>query len=90
MTAITWPTSIVSSTSARSSVTVPATGEGISVSTLSVEISTMGWSTSTVSPTWTSQAVIMPFGHGFAELGKLDLVGHGGCSSRVCARPVGS
>ena len=50
----------LSSTSALSSWTVPATGEGISVSTLSVEISTMGWSTSTSSPTSTSQAVMTP------------------------------
>ena len=60
MTAMIWPTWTVSSTAARSSATVPATGEGISVSTLSVEISTMGWSTVTVSPGLTSQAVMIP------------------------------
>ncbi len=39
---------------------VPATGEGTSESTLSVETSTMGSSTSTVSPTFFSQVVTVP------------------------------
>ncbi len=39
---------------------VPATGEGISVSTLSVETSSRGSSTSTVSPTDFSHRVTVP------------------------------
>ncbi len=54
------PTSTVSSSSALISRMVPATGEGISVSTLSVETSSRGSSTSTVSPTCLSQRVIVP------------------------------
>ena len=38
----------------------PATGEGISVSTLSVETSRSGSSTSTLSPTFLSQRVTVP------------------------------
>ena len=38
----------------------PATGEGISVSTLSVETSTRGSSTLTLSPTFFSQRVTVP------------------------------
>jgi hypothetical protein len=45
---------------ARICSTVPATGEGISVSTLSVEISSSGSSTSTESPTRLSQRVTVP------------------------------
>ncbi len=51
---------MVSSSSARISTRVPATGEGISVSTLSVETSSRGSSTSTVSPTDFSHWVIVP------------------------------
>ena len=54
------PTSTSSSSSTRIFSTTPATGEGTSVSTLSVDTSTMGWSTSTVSPTSTSQRVTVP------------------------------
>ena len=54
------PTSTVSSSSALISSKVPATGEGISVSTLSVETSSNGSSTSTVSPTCLSQRVMVP------------------------------
>ena len=39
---------------------VPATGDGISVSTLSVDTSTSGSSTSTLSPTFFSQRVTVP------------------------------
>ena len=60
MRAMTAPTSTVSSTSARTSTRVPATGDGISVSTLSVETSSSGSSTSTVSPTSFSQVVMVP------------------------------
>ena len=60
MTAITSPTSMVSSSSALISRMVPATGEGISVSTLSVETSSKGSSTSTVSPTDLSHWVMVP------------------------------
>ena len=42
------------------SVRVPATGEGISASTLSVEISKMGSSRATVSPTFLSHLVMVP------------------------------
>ena len=58
--AMTAPTSTVSSSSARISMRVPATGDGISVSTLSVETSSNGSSTSTVSPTDFSHWVIVP------------------------------
>ena len=54
------PTSTVSSSSTLISSSVPATGEGISVSTLSVETSSSGSSTSTVSPTDFSQRVMVP------------------------------
>ena len=60
MRAMTSPTSMVSSSSARISIRVPATGEGISVSTLSVETSSSGSSTSTVSPTDLSHWVMVP------------------------------
>ena len=60
MTARVAPTSTVSSSSATIFWTVPATGEGISVSTLSVETSSRGSSTSTVSPTALSQRVMVP------------------------------
>ena len=60
MRAMTSPTSMVSSSSARISTRVPATGEGISVSTLSVETSSNGSSTSTVSPTDLSHCVMVP------------------------------
>src|SRR5262245_5203949 len=42
------------------SVSVPATGEGISASTLSVEISKIGSSRLTVSPTFLSHLVMVP------------------------------
>ncbi len=54
------PTSTVSSSSARCAWTMPATGEGTSVSTLSVETSSRGSSTSTSSPTSLSQRVTVP------------------------------
>ena len=60
MIARTWPTSASSSSGMRISSRVPATGEGTSVSTLSVETSTRGASTSMVSPTSTSQRVTVP------------------------------
>ena len=60
MRAMTAPTSTVSSSSARISTRVPATGDGISVSTLSVETSRSGSSTSTVSPTDFSHWVMVP------------------------------
>src|SRR5699024_11666093 len=56
----TCPTSTSSSSWTLISRTVPATGDGISVSTLSVEISTIGSSTSIVSPTSLSQRVPVP------------------------------
>ena len=60
MTARSPPTSTVSSSSARISCSTPATGEGISVSTLSVETSSSGSSTATSSPTPFSQRVTVP------------------------------
>src|SRR6185312_369073 len=54
------PTSTVSSSSAVIDTSVPATGDGISVSTLSVDTSTSGSSTSTLSPTFFSQRVTVP------------------------------
>ncbi len=60
MTASSAPTSTVSSSSALISRSVPATGEGISVSTLSVETSRSASSTATSSPTCLSQRVTVP------------------------------
>ena len=60
ITARSAPTSTVSSSSTLISSSVPATGLGISVSTLSVEISSSGSSTETVSPTCLSQRVTVP------------------------------
>ncbi len=54
------PTGTVWSASTRSSATVPATGEGTSASTLSVEISTSGSSTATLSPGFTRHSRIVP------------------------------
>ena len=60
MRAITWPTVTVSPASARISVIVPLAGEGISASTLSVEISTIVSSSSTLSPTALAHSRIVP------------------------------
>ena len=60
MTASSPPTSTVSSSRALIFTTVPATGDGTSVSTLSVEISSNGSSTSTVSPSCFSHRVTVP------------------------------
>ncbi len=54
------PTGTVSSSWTRIVVSVPATGEGISVSTLSVETSSRGSSTATSSPSCFSQRVMVP------------------------------
>ena len=54
------PTSTVSSSATRIASITPATGDGISVSTLSVETSSSGSSTSTRSPTFFSQRVTVP------------------------------
>ena len=54
------PTSTVAPSSTRISVTTPAAGEGTSVSTLSVEISSSVSSASTVSPTCLFHFVIVP------------------------------
>ena len=54
------PTATVWSASASTSAIVPATGEGTSASTLSVEISTSGSSTATVSPGFTRHSRIVP------------------------------
>ncbi len=54
------PTSTVSSSCTLISIRVPATGEGISVSTLSVETSSRGSSTATWSPGCFSQRVTVP------------------------------
>ena len=71
-----WPTATSVSTSTSSAVTVPSSGLGISVSTLSVEISAIGWSIVTVSPTSTNQARMTPLIDGLAELGQGDLCRH--------------
>src|SRR5438067_517108 len=60
MRASTVPTSTVAPTSTRISDTRPLAGEGISVSTLSVEISTIGSSASIQSPTRLRQETIVP------------------------------
>jgi hypothetical protein len=57
---MTVPTGTVSPSLARISVSVPATGEGTSVSTLSVETSNKGSSAETVSPTFLNHRVIVP------------------------------
>jgi hypothetical protein len=54
------PTGTVAPSSTRSFVTVPATGDGTSVSTLSVEISNSGSSRSTCSPSFLSHFKIVP------------------------------
>ena len=56
----TCPTSTRSSVAARISDTTPAIGDGTSVSTLSVDTSNRASSTSTVSPTFLNQRVIVP------------------------------
>jgi hypothetical protein len=60
MTARSAPTGTVSSSWTRILLSLPATGEGISVSTLSVETSRSGSSTSTSSPSCLSQRVTVP------------------------------
>ena len=54
------PTATVVSTGTSIARSVPATGEGISVSTLSVETSRRASSTATESPTFLSQRVTVP------------------------------
>ena len=58
--AMTCPTVTVSPSSARISAIVPAAGAGSSMSTLSVEISTTVWPSSTTSPTFTAHSRIVP------------------------------
>ena len=60
MTARSVPTATVSSSATRISCRTPATGEGISVSTLSVDTSSSGSSTATASPTFLSQRDTVP------------------------------
>src|ERR1700735_184036 len=60
MTATTVLTVTVAPSWTLISVRVPATGDGISASTLSVEISKMGSSRETVSPTFLSHLVMVP------------------------------
>jgi hypothetical protein len=60
MTASSAPTSTVSSSSATIFCRTPAAGDGISVSTLSVDTSSNGSSTATVSPTCLSHRVTVP------------------------------
>ena len=59
-TAMTVPTGTVSPACTRISVSVPAIGDGTSVSTLSVDTSKSGSSARTVSPTFLNQRVIVP------------------------------
>jgi len=60
MTATTLLIGTVSPSLTRISETTPAAGDGISASTLSVEISNSGSSRSTVSPTFFIQRTIVP------------------------------
>ena len=59
-TPITAPTGTVSPSGTRISVKTPATGEGTSVSTLSVDTSNKGSSAATVSPTFLNHRVMVP------------------------------
>ncbi len=59
-TAITAPTSTVSPSCTLISVSVPATGDGTSVSTLSVDTSKSGSSAATASPTALNHCVMVP------------------------------
>jgi hypothetical protein len=59
-TAITVPTSTVSPSWTRISVSTPDTGDGTSVSTLSVDTSNNGSSAATVSPTFLNHCVMVP------------------------------
>ena len=54
------PTGTVESTGTSIEIIVPATGDGISVSTLSVETSSNASSTATLSPTFFNQRVTVP------------------------------
>jgi hypothetical protein len=60
MTARRAPTGTVESTATSIAISVPATGDGISVSTLSVDTSRRASSTATLSPTFLSQRVTVP------------------------------
>ena len=60
MTATTESTGTVSPSFTRISASTPATGDGISASTLSVEISNSGSSRSMLSPTFLIQRVTVP------------------------------
>ena len=60
MVATTLLTATVSPSCTRISASTPAAGDGISASTLSVEISNSGSSRSTVSPTFLIQRTMVP------------------------------
>ena len=60
ITASSAPTATVESTATRIFCSTPATGDGISVSTLSVETSRSGSSTATISPSFFNQRVTVP------------------------------
>ena len=60
ITASSAPTATVESTATTIFCKTPATGDGISVSTLSVETSNNGSSTATTSPSFFSQRVTVP------------------------------
>ena len=60
MIAIALPTSIVSPSSTKISISTPASGDGTSLSTLSVAISRSVSSTSTVSPTFFDHSITVP------------------------------
>ena len=60
ITASSAPTATVESTATTIFCKIPATGDGISVSTLSVETSRSGSSTATMSPSFLSQRVTVP------------------------------
>ena len=60
ITASSAPTATVESTATTIFCKIPATGDGISVSTLSVETSRSGSSTATISPSFFNQRVTVP------------------------------
>ncbi len=94
MTASSAPTGTVSSSPTSSLVTLPATGLGISVSTLSVETSSSGSSTSTVSPSFLSHRVTVPSVTDSPSAGIVtvvppsSLVSAPACSAPACSAPA--
>ena len=82
-TAITVPTSTVSPSCTRISVSTPDAGDGTSVSTLSVDTSNKGSSAATVSPTFLNHWVIVPSVTVSPSCGRVTSAMGGVSSSRV-------